>query len=184
MFTLKTYDKNVIDLTDTEANGILEAMAQNKEMVIVRGSMIKTANISGIYNNASESRGDQNVGYLHDGTRVIKQFGRWVCDDGHMDEKGFLLTYPSREYYSEVSADLVATIDEWHLLGTGFYEANKERIQRVKLGSQQLTPISSLLSGYKPQQAKLIQQGYDAEKKKQSEEPSSLGKIASNMFSG
>jgi len=152
MFTLKTYDKITLDLTDGEAKEVLGAMAKGNEMVVVQGCMIKSSNISGIYNNANESRGDQSVGYLHDGTRVIRQFGRWVCDDGHMDEKGLLLTMPSREYYPEVAVDLVASVDEWQSIGVGFYELNKERIQRVKLGSQSLQPISSLLDRYKPKE--------------------------------
>lgn len=152
MFTLKTYDKLSIELTSEEGEAVLARMVDGDEMVIVQGSMIKTSNISGIYNNANEPRGDQKVGYLHDGTRVIKQFGRWVCDDGHMDEEGLLLTTPSREYYPEVAVDLVATVDEWHTLGSEFYEQNKERINRIRCGEGKMEAIGSLLDKYKPKE--------------------------------
>lgn len=82
------------------------------------GEAINTSSISHIYPEEHEDKEKQQVGYLHDGTRVIKYFGYWVdAYTSNPDDVGNIK--PVRidpAYYHEVARDTVATPEEWQKL--------------------------------------------------------------------
>ena len=143
MFTIRTFDRQSFDVSDDEARAVLEAK-QTVGTVILNGNAIDTKNISGIYRKENEHR-DHNVGVLHDGTQVVRQFGKWVCDDGQRDERGLLVVSPDPMYYPEVAADLVASPSEWRTLGMQFYELNESRVKRIQGGHGSMEAIGSVL---------------------------------------
>jgi len=55
----------------------------------------------------------QNEAILHDGTRVIKQFGQWFCADGSRNEQGMLETTIDPEYYPEINSGILPTPQEY-----------------------------------------------------------------------
>lgn len=60
-----------------------------------------------------ENRENQTHGILHDGTRVIRQFGEWVDADSLTDERGLHTVRLDPTYYPEVARDLVPTPEEF-----------------------------------------------------------------------
>ncbi len=64
-------------------------------------------------NLVKEDRSKQSVGMLHDGTQVIKQFGRWYCANGMTDENGRLQTEPDPKYYPEVQLGTLPSPEEY-----------------------------------------------------------------------
>lgn len=60
-----------------------------------------------------EDRSKQKTGILHDGTRVIKQFGIWVDANSPTDERGNHTVHLDPVYYPEASRDLVPSPEEF-----------------------------------------------------------------------
>ena len=58
-------------------------------------------------------RSKQFEGFLHDGTRVLKQFGEWYTADGSRDESGRLESRPSPDYYPEVTFGRLPDAEEF-----------------------------------------------------------------------
>jgi hypothetical protein len=90
------------ELTDEEFEKALMAFNSGKSVYVNRIE----AHLSPYYKWAGKKPDDQNRGRLHDGTRVIKQFGQWVQED---DPKVKL----DITYYPEIVKDQVMRESEW-----------------------------------------------------------------------
>ena len=68
-----------------------------------------------LLNKKKENKSKQNIGILHDGTRVKKYFGEWVVDDGGIvnDNGNYQPVKLDPKYYPEVARDCVPTIEEF-----------------------------------------------------------------------
>lgn len=77
MLELRTMDGAKLEVTEEERVHILNAVTEKRKFVNLSrtGNTIFLASISGIY---AKSGKQLTEGRLHDGTRVIKKFGRWV----------------------------------------------------------------------------------------------------------
>lgn len=97
---LRTYDKAKITLTQAQADAVLRAITQGDKFVILKKAYILVSNISGIY--PLELVEEHTNGRLHDGTRVVKMYGRWV----DADNPDIKLSY---SHYPELANDTVMT---------------------------------------------------------------------------
>lgn len=118
MYILKTFDKTQFEISDEEAVKIAAVMNDGTaKTVAIRGNVIAVSAISGLLKDevARESEGnDHKLGILHDGTRVIRQFGEWMCMDSNFDEAGRYSTRPDPRYYPEVAVDTVPSVEDYH----------------------------------------------------------------------
>lgn len=115
MYILKTFDKVEFKVTDEEALKIAEALNAGKQKAItLQGNIVLLSSISGIIKEEKmlehEGEKDHKVGVLHDGTRVVKQFGEWFCMGGERDEDGHYAVRPDIDYYPEVRMDCVPSV--------------------------------------------------------------------------
>lgn len=62
-------------------------------------------------------RTKQLEGVLSDGSRVIKQFGRWFLADGSRDENGKLEVEPNPHFYPELVLGILPTPQDFAELG-------------------------------------------------------------------
>lgn len=77
---------------------------------------INTLSITRIYPSDEEPETqDHKIGVLHDGTRVVRQFGEWFCLEGDMDEKGRYSVRPDPEHYPEILMDNVPSVETYVL---------------------------------------------------------------------
>jgi hypothetical protein len=62
-----------------------------------------------------EARKEIKRGFLHDGTKVIRQFGEIVCDQGQVvdDNGNYKPVRPDSNYYPEVAKDCFFSPEEW-----------------------------------------------------------------------
>jgi hypothetical protein len=78
---------------------------------------INMTSISRIYPENRDAltvdRSKQSEAVLSDGTRLIKQFGRWYCADGMRDDKGNLCVEPDAHYYPEMRLPVLPTPQEY-----------------------------------------------------------------------
>ena len=104
---------------------------------------------------AVEGKEKQKLGILHDGSRVMRQFGEWVPVDGERDERGLIRTRLDPQYYPEAAKDLVPTPEEfereYRQLG------NKERLEKMlvssdvkRLGGSGFERVGKLLGSVEP----------------------------------
>lgn len=100
---VKTIDNVEIPITDKQCENLKAVLQQGAKWVDLNGAFIATHSIRGIY---PESTIELTEGRLHDGTRVIRQYGRWV-DAGNPS-----LTL-SLEHYPELARDEVMSEAEW-----------------------------------------------------------------------
>ena len=79
------------------------------------GETINLSSVSHILPAESDEldRSKQTNGVLHDGTRVMKQFGEWVDADSPIDERGLRTVRLDPKYYPEVARDCVPTPQEF-----------------------------------------------------------------------
>lgn len=114
MFIIKTIDKSEYEVEDQEALKVAEAMNNGKlKAVVIQGNIVVLSSISSIKKESKkleDEEKDHKLGVLHDGTRVIRQFGQWMCMDNNLDENGHYCTRPDQQYYPEVALDLVPSI--------------------------------------------------------------------------
>lgn len=75
-YELRTMDKARLKLTKAQADAVLNAITQGQKFIILRGAYILVSNISGIF--PVELVEEQTTGRLHDGTQVMRMYGRWV----------------------------------------------------------------------------------------------------------
>lgn len=92
-----------------------EAMNAGKEkVVIVQGNIIVLSSISAILKEEKAREHDDEqakFGMLHDGTRVVRQFGEWFCMQGERDENNLYAVRPDLQHYPEVRANRVPSIE-------------------------------------------------------------------------
>lgn len=111
-YTIQFIDGSRITITEEEF-----AKLAGKSGLVFIPSIRETINmmsISRIYptENAPEDK-DHKLGVLHDGTRVIRQFGEWFCMAGERDEKGLYAVRPDVTFYREVAMDCVPSIETY-----------------------------------------------------------------------
>lgn len=122
---LKTMDKASISITEEEAKAVLKAIDENKKYVILCGNYIVLSGVSGIYKD--EVFDDKSIGRLHDGTKVIKQFGRWVdalnpnvqLDTSYYPEIANDTVMTEREYVNKQSTKTLLQNRQVKMLGEG-----------------------------------------------------------------
>lgn len=114
MYIIKTIDRSEYEAEDSEALKVAEAMNTGKlKAVVIQGNIVVLSSISSIKKESKkleDEEKDHKLGVLHDGTRVIRQFGQWMCMDSNLDEEGHYCTRPDPEYFPEVALDLVPSI--------------------------------------------------------------------------
>jgi hypothetical protein len=101
-------DGTKMSISNAEAEAIMRGIGANggeKKWIAVGGAFVNSASISGIYPD-EVARLEATIGRLHDGTKVVRQFGRWV-DAGNPEA---LLDH---KYYPEAVNDAVVTEGEW-----------------------------------------------------------------------
>lgn len=148
MYIVKLMSGEKFEVQDSEFTNM--AKAKGSVFVPSLKTWINMSSVSTMYPQtlAAEDRKSQLSGFLHDGTKVIRQFGQWFCDDGNLDEQGRLTVRPDYGYYPEVAVDVVASPAEWEQLGHDFYELNAERINRARLGTGKPESIGGLLEAH------------------------------------
>lgn len=78
------------------------------------GETINMASVSHILPfDETPDRSAQKMGVLHDGTRVMRQFGEWVDLDSPIDERGLHTVRLDVAYYPEIARDCVPTVAEF-----------------------------------------------------------------------
>ena len=100
--------------------------------------------------NEIENRENQTHGILHDGTRVIRQFGEWVDADSLTDDRGLHTVRLDPAYYPEVARDCVPTIEEFERE----YKALSSADRLAKMLVAKPEPLR-LSGGFKPMAALL-----------------------------
>jgi hypothetical protein len=102
-----------------------------------------------------EGRQKQTQGVLHDGTRVVKQFGEWFDADSTPDQRGLRTVRLDPAYYPEVARDNVPTPEEFERE----YRALPIAERKAKmLSAKPETP--RLSGGFKPVAALLSSESY------------------------
>ena len=112
MYTLKTYDGLKLELEDLEAAKILEVINKGTQKnILVHGNYFAIAGIASLTKAQElEEPKDHKLGILHDGTRVVRQFGEWYCI-GEYEESGRYVVRPDIDFYPEVRMDCVPSIE-------------------------------------------------------------------------
>lgn len=94
------YDASTkIEMTKEEVHKFMQALHAGQEVIEFKGQYL-TRFFKVI------AKKEQTKGRLHDGTRVVKQFGRWV------DENNPSVTL-DLNYYPEIANDTVLTEEEY-----------------------------------------------------------------------
>jgi|TARA_R100001530_G_scaffold38451_1_gene29763 hypothetical protein len=112
MRILKTFNNFTEGLTDEEADEITRLIHAGQKYIHIHGNTIAVSSISGIFRE-DRDEGDHQVGKLHDGTTVVRQFGQWFCQSGDRDEKGYYEIKPDPHYYPEVAMDKVPSVGKY-----------------------------------------------------------------------
>jgi hypothetical protein len=116
MYVLKTYDGLKLKLEDSEAKKLLEVINHGQQKnIIVQENYFAVANIASIIREEAFDETDFNLGVLHDGSRVIRQFGQWFCLNGDVNEKGHYEIRPDPQYFPEVAMDCVPSVKTFEL---------------------------------------------------------------------
>lgn len=118
---LKTMDGVVIPVGEGEAEQIAKAIHNAKQShILVRGALIPRSSIALYPDEFWGERAKQ--GRLHDGSRVVREFGRWV---DARDSKVAI----SLEYYPELAKDEVMTEAEWQKHKLDSMAPGEERVK-------------------------------------------------------
>lgn len=140
------------------SNAEYAALIENGEVASSRnGAFINRKSVADAYpeEEVSEIEGKQKQvhGVLHDGTRVIKQFGEWFDADS-VNERGLRTVRLNPSYYPEVSRDCVPTPEEFERA----YRAlpAKERLEKML----EIKPEPARLSGGFSPVAALLPESY------------------------
>lgn len=130
------------------------ALIENGEVASSRnGAFINRKSVADAYpeEEASEIEGKQKQihGVLHDGTRVIKQFGEWFDADS-VNERGLRTVRLDPAYYPEATRDCVPTPEEFERE----YRALPVAERKAKMLATKPEPLR-LSGGFKPMAALL-----------------------------
>jgi hypothetical protein len=106
-YLAKLMNKSEVFITEQEYHNLA-----GKSGLVYIPSQDRTINTNSIVEIISEEdlreeKNDSQVGVLHDGTSVVRQFGRWYANDGNINEEGQLQTIVDPLYYPEVARDIV-----------------------------------------------------------------------------
>lgn len=105
-------------ITKEEAE-LIAGASDNQSITIKRLGMVVQKRMAQIYPiehpDVIDDRKRQLTGILHDGTKVRRHFGEWVCADNLVpDDTGdYVPVKLDRQYYPEVALDNVATEQEF-----------------------------------------------------------------------
>lgn len=143
-------------LSDTEYAGLVE----NGEVASSRnGSFINRKSVADAYPEEAseeiEGKQKQVRGVLHDGTRVIKQFGEWFDEDSIANDRGLHTVRLDPAYYPEVARDNIPTPEEFERE----YRALPIAERKAKMLSAKPEP-PRLSGGFKPVAALLSSESY------------------------
>ena len=94
-----------IPLTETEAKGVRDCLVNGDEWVGVQGNLVNARSITGVFTDAVTAK-KLTAGRLHDGTRVMLAYGRWVSADNPE-----VTISPS--FYPEVTKDQIMDDETW-----------------------------------------------------------------------
>ena len=104
----------MLTISEQEARTLAKIIAEGKQKsVILAGNIIAVSNISGVWNESAKEEQDHTLGILHDGSRVVRQFGQWFCLNGAKNENGHYETRPDPAYFPEVAMDSVPSVQEY-----------------------------------------------------------------------
>ncbi|MDA3814938.1 MAG: hypothetical protein PF549_01060 [Patescibacteria group bacterium] len=105
-------NKSEIIVSEEERNRILQ---ESSTRLVYIKSQDRVINVSSIVEiiRSDEMKNASNIGFLHDGLSVIRQFGRWYANDGNIDEQGRLQSAIDPLHYPEVASDRVMTEEQY-----------------------------------------------------------------------
>ena len=106
-YELRTMDGAKITVNQKERDAIVDSIKKKAPCIELSrtGDVITIASISGVYSKESIKK-EQTTGRLHDGTKVIKQYGQWV------DANNSSL-FLDHKYYPELASDSVMDEQQW-----------------------------------------------------------------------
>lgn len=114
-FKMKLIDGTILAITEEEFKKL-----DGKTGLIFIPSLNQVINLSSVSRIASEDdfdksspKKDQIFGILHDGSRAVRQFGRWYDLDSPVNEQGNYTVSYDPSYYPEVAKDCVLSDEEW-----------------------------------------------------------------------
>lgn len=148
-YILKIIQGDKIIITEQEYKNIL--VCKTDLITLQNGISIRKNCIGSIFPENKvkevEDRRSQQVGILHDGTKVRKHFGQWVLNSGDVsdDNGNYSPIRLDPQYYPEAAMDNVATPQEYLRIqenNLNYYEELNifERVKRID-GDKKLTYI-------------------------------------------
>lgn len=114
-YIMRLMDGAKLEITDDEfaalagKSGLVHVPSINQVVNLSSVSRIAPAEIF----SDAEDKSKQVFGILHDGSRAVRQFGRWYDLDSPVDDRGNHTISFDPMHYPEVARDLVPTIEEW-----------------------------------------------------------------------
>jgi hypothetical protein len=110
------YSGGRIPVSQEEGMKILKAIQSNQKFLVIAGQGIAVGDIRAVtteeFDKDNEEK-DHKLGVLHDGTRVIRQFGQWFCLNGTTTEEGYNEVKPDPAYYPEIAMDCVPSVSDF-----------------------------------------------------------------------
>jgi len=113
--------KYIVTLINGEKYTILEDeyknMAGKTGLVFIPscGVTINMVSIASIHSEDQEDEKNHTIGVLHDGSKVIRQFGQWFCLNGEVSANGHYNVRPDPVYFPEVAMDCVPSVKVYNL---------------------------------------------------------------------
>jgi hypothetical protein len=129
------------EINTNEAIAISKA-DEEKSITINRLGLVFPKRIAVVYPehlaDQTEERRNQKFGFLHDGSRVVRYFGQWICDNGFVpDDTGkYQPVTIDAKYYPEVARDCVFTPQEWEQVKHLTTTERKEKILSLNGGKR------------------------------------------------
>lgn len=153
-YTIRFMDDSKTEITNEE----FLKLAGRTGLVFIPSirETINLSSISRIYPSENEPKETEHtLGVLHDGSRVVRQFGQWYCIDGQKNENGHYETRPDPNFFPEVMMDSVPSVQEYETKYSALpFEERKALMSagfdpRRFNGKGKLESISSILSEIK-----------------------------------
>lgn len=122
-----------VEINEEEYKAILNA-SDNASIWLKRlGIMVQKRMVQVFPKNIADQMKDrkkQQIGILHDGTKVRRHFGQWVVDgDDVPDDKGnYVPVKLDKNYYPEVARDCVFSIEEFEKIK---HLSTQERLEKI-----------------------------------------------------
>lgn len=102
---LKMMDGMEMSLDESRAQQVKEQLLKGAKFIHVMGALLNASSISGVYPDKAIRR-EMAAGRLHDGTMVVRKYGRWV--DAENEDANL-----SPSYYPEIGRDDILSDEEW-----------------------------------------------------------------------